>query len=437
MTTRNDIRIRRTPLVRAARHAATGLVAFAAFAGVVVVGVQRSSAQLHQTPRPEGAHPTATAYGSGTLKVAVVLGASGTTGTDAMGPYEVFAISPHFTVYTVAATHGVAAVEGGPGIVPAYTFNEVESGQAPTPDVVVVPALEHPDAASEKPLRDFVRSNAERGARILSVCNGASVLAETGVLDGLPATAHWSRLGALQGQYPSVRWTAGRRYVDATTSRFNITSTAGITSGIPGALHVMADLAGADEALRVSKLVAAHGWAPESSTQIAAHKFGLDDLPALLNVVMPWGRPTAGIVLADGVNETDVAAAFEVYTVSQSARAVAVADDGWVTTRHGMVLAATATADAPPVDRRIVLPTRGPSTHAFDTALQRVATTSGTTAAASAAKMVEYPDPATGKPWTWAASRAPALVVVILLAAVAAVTVAVKAPRRLSRRRRA
>src|SRR6478672_12724072 len=100
----------------------------------------------------------------------------------------------------------------------------------------------------------------------------------------------------------------------------------------------MDDHAGVDEALRVSKLVAAHGWEPESSTQIPAHKFGLGDLPALLNVVMPWGRPTAGIVLADGVNETDVAAAFEVYTVSQSARAVAVVDGGWVTTRHGMCL---------------------------------------------------------------------------------------------------
>jgi len=114
-----------------------------------------------------------------------------------------------------------------------------------------------------------------------------------------------------------------------------------------------------------------------------------------------------------------------------------VADDGWVTTRHGMVLAATATADAAPVDRRIVLATRGPSTRAFDTALQRVATTSGATAAASAAKMVEYPDTATGTPWTWSASRAPALVLATLLAAVGVTAVAAKAPRRLRHRRRA
>ena len=435
MTTTTHIRTRRTPIAGAARHAATGLLTLAAFAGLMVVGMQRSNAQLHQAPRPPGAHPTATGYGSGTLTVAVILGASGTTGTDAMGPYEVFASSPHFTVYTVASTHGVAAVEGGPGIVPAYTFDEVESGQAPIPDVVVVPALEHPDAAIEKPLRDFVHSNAERGARVLSVCNGAIVLAETGILDGLPATAHWSRIGALRSQYAAVKWATGRRYVDATTSRLNITSTAGITSGIPGALHVMADLVGNDEATRVSKLVAAHGWTPETSAQIPARKFGLGDLSTLFNLAMPWGRPTAGIILADGVNETDVAAAFEVYTVSQSARAVAVTatGDGWVTTRHGMLLAATPVARAPHLDRRIVLPTTGASTHAFVNALQRISTTSGATAAASAAKMLEYPPEAIGASWTWSATRAPALVLAALLTIPAA---AIAASRRLTHRRR-
>ena len=151
-----------------------------------------------------GPAPVAAAYGSGKVTVAVVLGTSGTTGTDAMGPYEVFATSPRFTVYTVAAHDTVAPVEGGPGIVPAYTFDQVETGRAPSPDVVVVPALEHPEATSEAPVRDFVRRHAEGGARILSVCNGAWVLAEAGVLDGLNATAHWSRLDELRQQYPDV-----------------------------------------------------------------------------------------------------------------------------------------------------------------------------------------------------------------------------------------
>ena len=131
---------------------------------------------------------------------------------------------------------------------------------------------------------------------------------------------------------------------------------------------------------------------------------------------MPWGRPTAGVVLADGITETSVAAEFEVLTVSQAARAVAVTADGWVTTRHGMVLAGIPAASVPPLDTRIVLSTSGPSTHAFDMALQRLSASSGTVAATSASKMLEYPAHFTGSAWTWPAARIPALLAVAALA---------------------
>ena len=159
-----------------------------------------------------------------------------------MGPYEVFARSPRFTVFTVAARRTVAPVEGGPAILPARTFEEVTTD----PDVVVVPALNDAEAPAEKPLRDFVRTQARAGAQILGVCHGARVLAAAGLLDGREATSHWSRLAQLERDYPEVDWVANRRYVDSGA----ITTTAGITSGIAGALHLVDRLAGAAEAER-------------------------------------------------------------------------------------------------------------------------------------------------------------------------------------------
>jgi len=50
--------------------------------------------------------------------VAVVLGATGTVASDALAPYEVFATSPRFAVYTGAATPAPAPTQGGPDIVP-------------------------------------------------------------------------------------------------------------------------------------------------------------------------------------------------------------------------------------------------------------------------------------------------------------------------------
>ena len=380
--------------------------------GFLALGASRTTAELSPRPAPVGPLPAAAPYGTGKLTVAVVLGATGTTGTDAMGPYEVFARSPRFTVFTVAARRTVAAVEGGPGILPARTFAEVTT----VPDVVVVPALTDAEAPEEKPLRDFVRRQASAGAHVLGVCHGARVLAAAGLLDGREATSHWSRLAQLDRDYPDVDWVGNRRYVDSGA----ITTTAGISSGIAGALHLVDRLADRAEAERVEREVDYPGWSPEASTRLPERSFGVKDLPVLVSAAVPWGRPSVGIELRDGVGETDVAAAFEVHTVASDARAVGLADRGHVVTRHGMVLVVGRSGD---VDERVALPVTG-SGPGFRGALDHLARTAGTTAARSAAKMVDYPyEPGEASSIRWAGVRACAVgaaVVLLLLALIAA-----------------
>ncbi len=380
------------------------VLAAALLVGFLVLGSSRTTAQLNPRPPQVDSLPAAAPYGTGKLTVAVVLGATGTTGTDAMGPYEVFARSPRFTVYTVAAHRMVAPVEGGPAILPARTFAEVTT----VPDVVVVPALNDAEAPAEKPLRDFVRTQAQAGAHILGVCHGARVLAAAGLLDGREATSHWSRLAQLRRDYPQVDWVSDRRYVDSGS----VTTTAGITSGIAGALHLVDRLAGATEAERIQAEVRYPGWSPDASTRLPGRSFGFGDAPVLLSAAVPWGRPTVGIELSDGVGETDVAAEFEVHTVASDAHAVGLADRGWVTTRHGMVLVTGAPRD---VDRRVTLPVTGDGP-GFQGALDRLSRTAGTAAARSAAKMVDYPyEPREGSAVRWDGLRATVLVGAALL----------------------
>jgi putative intracellular protease/amidase len=169
---------------------------------------------------------------SGPIVVAVALGSSGTVGSDVLAPYEVFASSPEFSVYTIAAGPGPAPIDGGPAIVPTYTFNDVRSGRARQPDVVVVPAVGAPEGPEETAMREWILEESGRGAQITGVCNGSNVLAATGILDGHKATGHWSRLSSLKKSRPQVQWTEGPRYVQDGL----ITTTAGVTSGIPGAL---------------------------------------------------------------------------------------------------------------------------------------------------------------------------------------------------------
>ena len=254
----------------------------------------------------------------------------------------------------VAAHAGPVPLEGGPALVPTHTFAQVDADPALRPDLVVVPALSKPNDPTEAPLRNWVATQHQHGARVLGVCAGALVLVQTGMLDGLDATSHWSRISALKKSRPAVHWARGRRWVEDGS----VTTTAAVSSGVPGALHLVAELAGPAEAQRVADQHPELGWTPRESTAIAKDHFAVSDVPVGLDFVEPWFRPTVGIAWTDGVGELDATAAFEVYTQSAAGRTVAVADGNTVRTEHGLTLLTTSTRNAPSLSWLVVPGTR-------------------------------------------------------------------------------
>lgn len=308
-----------------------------------------SPASLQYTEDGAAVDPTVRQHGR-RLVVAFVVGAGGTVASDLLAPYDIFASSPAFTTYVVANAPTPAPLEGGPPVVPTYTFADVDADPALTPDLVVVPALTQPTGAGEASLRSWVTRHHDGGAKVLGVCSGSLVLAATGMLDGLHATSHWSRISALEKSRPAVHWMRGRRYVEDGS----VTTTAAVTSGVPAALHLVAELAGPAEAQRVADLHPELGWTPTQTTHIADDHFAVHDWPVGLNYVMPWLRPTVGIALLDGVGELDATAAFEVYGQSAAARTVALATSDTVRTRHGLILLTTSLSNAPGLSRVVV-----------------------------------------------------------------------------------
>jgi len=242
----------------------------AAVAGASAAGALVSlRAAYPRPPRaapPEG-WPSPGPVPQGRLAVAVVLGASGSVITDALGPYEAFARCPGFFVYTVSA--GPAAMlSGGLAVVPDYSLGDVDTGTAPEPDVVVIPAVVSPAGSKERLLREWLARRAGRGAQLLGVCAGSRLLAAAGLLDGHRATSHWSRLNGLQRSRPQVDWVRGQRYVQDG----KITTTAGVTSGVFGALRLVQQLAGTAEAQRVGRELAYPGWSLDGPTGIPAQR---------------------------------------------------------------------------------------------------------------------------------------------------------------------
>jgi putative intracellular protease/amidase len=307
--------------------------------------------------------------------------------------------------------------------------------------VVVVPAVVSQNGGKERPLREWLARRAGRGAQLLGVCAGARLLAAAGLLDGHRATTHWSRIRGLERSRPQVDWVRGQRYIQDG----KITTTAGVTSGVFGALRLVQQLVGTAEARRVGRELAYPGWSLDGPTGILAQRSAPRDLTNLFAALAPWRRPALGVGLAEGVGELDVAAPFEVYATSFAARTVPIAAGRAVTTRHGLrLIAAPADATAPRVDRLIVpgvhsLDQAGPQLAAwaarrglcvelpqadgefsFDAMLRDLAACAGRATAAVTAKAIEYPTGhlrLAGPPWPW---RPTALLALTVAAAIGA-----------------
>ncbi|WP_405568883.1 helix-turn-helix domain-containing protein [Streptomyces sp. NBC_01167] len=102
-------------------------------------------------------------------------------------------------------------------------------------DTVIVPACGDVEADPPADLVDAVRAAHVRGARLVSLCTGAFVLAAAGVLDGRRATTHWEHTAALAARYPRIEVDPGVLYIDDRT----VLTSAGKAAGMDLCLHIV------------------------------------------------------------------------------------------------------------------------------------------------------------------------------------------------------
>jgi AraC family transcriptional regulator, transcriptional activator FtrA len=100
---------------------------------------------------------------------------------------------------------------------------------------VIVPALSDVDAEPSPDLVEAVRAAHEAGARVVSLCTGAFVLAAAGLLDGLRATTHWAHTEQLATRYPLVAVDPDVLYVD----NGSVLTSAGKAAAMDVCLHLV------------------------------------------------------------------------------------------------------------------------------------------------------------------------------------------------------
>jgi transcriptional regulator GlxA family with amidase domain len=123
---------------------------------------------------------------------------------------------------------------------------------APPLDTLVYPGGQGTVAQlGDETFRGWLRGLARAGTLMTSVCTGALVFADAGLLDGRPATTHWASLDRLASLGHDIELRPDDRFVDDG----NVVTSAGVSAGIDMALHLVARLGTPDHARQVRRYI--------------------------------------------------------------------------------------------------------------------------------------------------------------------------------------
>ncbi|MFC3885939.1 DJ-1/PfpI family protein [Bacillus songklensis] len=185
---------------------------------------------------------------------------------DYAGPFEVFSLTVYednevvtlltkgfaneekpFIVKTISQTGEMIPSHNGLKIQPDFSFKSVDRKF----DILIVPggplrAVKKVTKNHEllKWISDFYKS----GGMVASVCSGALLLAEAGLLSGKKATTHSFAIDYMRSTYPDTEVVPKVRFVDLG----NILTSAGVSAGIDMSLHIVGKLMGEDVAIRTA-----------------------------------------------------------------------------------------------------------------------------------------------------------------------------------------
>ncbi|MGW3334890.1 GlxA family transcriptional regulator [Streptomyces rubiginosohelvolus] len=174
---------------------------------------------------------------------------------DPQSPFELACAAEVFGgVHTEASaryTFEVCARRPGPLPTTAGYPLLVESGldALRRADTVVVPGWQPPGGPVPGDVLDALRAAHRRGARTVSICTGAFVLAQAGLLDGRRATTHWRRTAQLAAAFPEVSVAEDVLYVD----HGDVATSAGSGAGVDLCLHLVRSDLGSSYAAQVAR----------------------------------------------------------------------------------------------------------------------------------------------------------------------------------------
>ncbi|MET9024889.1 helix-turn-helix domain-containing protein [Nocardia sp. NPDC004168] len=187
----------------------------------------------------------------GTMKQVVALALDGVMAFDLACAVQAFRHGPGKTGEPSGFEMRTCGVRPGPVWTPNGFELRVEHGleALAEADVVVVPGIGIPTLPTPREALVALRGAAARGATMVSICVGAFVLAEAGLLDGRRVTTHWAYCDEFAELYPAVRLDPTALYVDDG----DVLTSAGLSAGLDLCLHIVRRELGAHAAAELAR----------------------------------------------------------------------------------------------------------------------------------------------------------------------------------------
>ncbi|WP_299211783.1 DJ-1/PfpI family protein [uncultured Aquimarina sp.] len=170
---------------------------------------------------------------------------------DFAGPMEVFAYAD-FEIFTVSKTKEPIVSQGILTILPDYNIKD-----APKADILAFFGGNAAQSFKDPEIINWIQSQPYIEYHF-SVCTGVFALANAGTLNGMTATTFHNALDGLEKNYPEITVVKNARFVD----NGKVVTTAGISAGIDGALHLVAKLQGFNEARKIAYHMEYDKWTP-------------------------------------------------------------------------------------------------------------------------------------------------------------------------------
>jgi transcriptional regulator GlxA family with amidase domain len=215
----------------------------------------------------------------------------GVQSLDVTGPLEVFAGAGYETM-TASLGGGTVTTSSGLGLVPG---RDLRTLGAAGPDTLIVPGGQgtlDPDPE----LIEWLRAHGPGAKRITSVCTGAFLLAEAGLLDGRRATTHWAYADTLARRFPAVTVDPNPIFI----RDGSVATSAGVTAGIDLALALVEEDIGHEAALAVARGLVVYLRRPGGQAQFSAQLRAQAAQRAPLREVQHWisEHPAADLSVA-------------------------------------------------------------------------------------------------------------------------------------------